>query len=137
MNKVIITGRLTNKPELKYTPSNNAIATFTVACNRQKKQDGTQETDFIKCRVWNKQAENLCKYQDKGSLVLVDGQLRVDSYTDKEGNKTSRTYVLANTIEYLQVKTKEQTPQTEKKKDNTDIFEQFGEEIDINDKFLD
>ena len=106
INKVIITGRLTAKPELRYTQSNNAVASFTVAVNRQKKQDGTQEADFINCRVWNKQAENLCKYQDKGNLILVDGSIRVDSYLGNDGSKKYITYVIANHIEYLESKKK-------------------------------
>lgn len=106
MNKVILIGRLTAKPELKYTQNGKAIATFSVACNRMKKQDGTQETDFINCRVWEKQAENLVKYQDKGNLILVDGSLRHEKYIDENENKKNVTYVMAKNIEYLESKNK-------------------------------
>lgn len=133
---MIITGRLTAKPELKYTQSNKAVATFTVATNRIKRQDGTQEADFINCRVWNKQAENLCKYQDKGSLISIEGQLRVDSYLDNQGAKKYITYVLVNNIEYLQSKNKnEQVESIEE--DTHDSFADFGEQIPIEENFLD
>lgn len=134
MNKVFLTGRLTAKPELRYTQSNNAVASFTVAVNRQKKQDGTQEADFINCRVWNKQAENLCKYQDKGNLILVDGSIRVDSYLGNDGSKKYITYVLANHIEYLESKKKteaEEVKQDNNTHDYSNVFEEFGQQISI------
>ena len=134
MNKVFLTGRLTAKPELKYTQTNNAVASFTVAVNRQKKQDGTQETDFVNCRVWNKQAENLCKYQDKGNLILVDGSIRVDSYIGNDGSKRYTTYVLANHIEYLESKKKteaEEVKQDNNTHDYSNVFEEFGQQISI------
>ena len=134
LNKVFLTGRLTAKPELRYTQSNNAVASFTVAVNRQKKQDGTQEADFINCRVWNKQAENLCKYQDKGNLILVDGSIRVDSYLGNDGSKKYITYVLANHIEYLESKKKteaEEVKQDNNTHDYSNVFEEFGQQISI------
>lgn len=139
MNKVIIIGRICNKIELRYTQSNNAVASFTVAVNRQKKQDGTQEADFINCRVWNKQAENLCKYQDKGNLILVDGSIRVDSYLSNDGSKKYTTYVLANHIEYLESKKKTETVAAKQESSNNP-FEEFGEQVsidDMTDNFLD
>ena len=140
LNKVFLTGRLTAKPELKYTQSNNAVASFTVAVNRQKKQDGTQEADFINCRVWNKQAENLCKYQDKGNLILVDGSIRVDSYLGKDGSKKYTTYVLANHIEYLESKKKTETEEVKQDNNTHDPFADFGNQVsidDMTDNFLD
>lgn len=131
----MITGRLTAKPELKYTQSNNAVATFTVAVNRRKKQDGTQEADFINCRVWNKLAENLCQYQDKGNLILADGELRVERYQDNQGNNKYSTYVLVSNIEYLQSKQKNES--IEETHDNMSIFEDFGEQVNIDGDFLD
>lgn len=134
LNKVFLTGRLTAKPELRYTQTNNAVASFTVAVNRQKKQDGTQEADFINCRVWNKQAENLCKYQDKGNLILVDGSIRVDSYLGNDGSKKYITYVLANHIEYLESKKKteaEEVKQDNNTHDYSNVFEEFGQQISI------
>ena len=139
INKVIITGRLTAKPDLRYTQSNNAVTTFTVATNRLKRQDGKQEADFINCRVWNKQAENLCKYQDKGNLILVDGSIRVDSYIGNDGSKKYTTCVLANHIEYLESKLKNETVE-EVHEETHDPFSDFGEQVsidDMTDNFLD
>lgn len=138
MNKVMLIGRLTNKPEIEYTKTNKAVCMFTIACNRLKKQDGTQETDFIKCRVWDKQAENLCKYQDKGNLISIEGQLRIDNYVDNNGNKRYINYVLANNIEYLQSKStiEKKEVKEESKRNNIDVFEQFGEQLEIDDNFL-
>ena len=133
MNKVFLTGRLTAKPELRYTQSNNAVASFTVAVNRQKKQDGTQEADFIKCRVWNKQAENLCKYQDKGNLILVDGSIRVDSYIGNDGSKKYTTYVLASHIEYLESKKKTEAEEAKQDNNTHDPFADFGNQVSIDD----
>ena len=140
MNKVIIIGRICNKIELKYTQTNNAVASFTVAVNRQKKQDGTQEADFINCRVWNKQAENLCKYQDKGNLILVDGNIRVDSYLGNDGSRKYTTYVLASHIEYLESKKKTEAEEAKQDNNTHDPFADFGNQVsidDMTDNFLD
>lgn len=140
LNKVFLTGRLTAKPELRYTQSNNAVTSFAVAVNRQKKQDGTQEADFINCRVWNKQAENLCKYQDKGNLILVDGSIRVDSYIGNDGSKKYTTYVLANYIEYLESKKRTETEEVKQDNNTHNPFADFGNQVsidDMTDNFLD
>ena len=111
MNKVMLVGRLTKMPELKEV-KDKKVCEFTLAVNRDK-----EKTDFINCVVWNSQAENLCKYQDKGSLISVFGELRVDSY-EIEGNKKYKTYVMVNNIEFL-----------ESKKEKTNPFEEFGNSI--------
>lgn len=136
MNQIILTGRLTRDAELRYTQSNKPVANFTLAVNRI----GQEESDFINCVVWNGQAENLCKYQGKGSLILVSGSLRTDKYQDNEGNTKYRTYVLANNIEYLESKkskeketTQEQVIELEEKEDP---FKEFGEEIQLTDEDL-
>ena len=73
MNRVLLIGRLTTKPELRYTASNLPFSRFSVAVNRTfSNRDGERETDFINIVVWRKQAENVCNYLDKGSLVSVD-----------------------------------------------------------------
>lgn len=128
MNKVILTGRLTKTPELKYTESNKAVCEFSIATNRI----GQEQTDFINCVVWEKQAENLKKYQSKGSLIAVLGSMRVEKYQDKEGNNKYKIYVLAENIEYLEPK-KEQ-PKEESNKLNDDVFADFGSSIEITDE---
>lgn len=105
MNSIVISGRLTRRPELKQTKTNKYMSDFSIAVNRgTKNDDGEFETDFINCRCWNKTAENLCNYQDKGDLIIVEGSIRVENYTDKDGNNRYLTYVLANNIEYTSKK---------------------------------
>lgn len=100
MNKVILIGRITKDLELRKTKSDKSVCEFTLATNRV----GSEDADFISCMVWNQQAENLCKFQGKGSLIAVFGELRTDSY-EIEGQKRYKTYVLVNTIEFLSKKT--------------------------------
>ena len=111
MNKVLLIGRITKDLELRHTSNDKAVCDFTLAVNRDK-----ENADFINCVVWNSQAENLCKYQGKGSLIAVFGELRVDTY-EVEGNKRYKTYVYVNNIEFLSKKeetmpTKELTTKT-------------------------
>lgn len=101
MNRVVIAGRLTRRPELKQTKSGKSVCDFSIAVNRGIiDQDGQQQVDFINCRTWNKQAENLTKYQDKGSYIVIEGTLIQDHYTDKEGKNREFLYVMAENIEY-------------------------------------
>lgn len=139
MNRVELVGRLTSKPELRYTSGNVAYSRFTIAINRPKREDGTQEADFIDCVVWRGQAENLTKYQDKGNLIAVEGTLRKESYEDKDGNKRYIVEVLANQIEYLQSKNaqkNENTVQNSEEEPEEDPFSDFGESVSIDDNFL-
>ena len=88
MNKVVLVGRLTAKPELRYTPQNTAYTRFTVAVNRNfANADGKRDADFINVVAWRKQAETIAKYFDKGNLIALDGRLQTGSYDDKDGNK--------------------------------------------------
>lgn len=88
-NKVILMGRLCADPERKTTQSGNATCGFRIAVNRQfkNKQTGEQETDFINCISWNKTAEFISKYFRKGNIIIVEGALRNNDYTDKNGTK--------------------------------------------------
>lgn len=133
MNTIFLIGRLTRRPELKYTSSNKAVCDFSIAVNRNyTNEDGKREADFINCQVWNKQAENLCKYQDKGNQIAVDGNLRVQSYDDKDGNKRYSTFVLVNNIEYLESKKNDnKNISNEKSKNNDKVYEDFANEIEL------
>lgn len=114
INKAILIGRLTKDVELRYTQSNIACATFDLAINNGKDKDGNdRQADFIRCVLWEKQAENLAKYTHKGSQVAVDGSIKTESWSDEQiGQKKYRTYVLARTIQYLDSKrTEEPLPQ--------------------------
>ena len=131
MNQINLIGRITKDPELKFTQNNKAVCEFDIAVNRI----GQEQTDFITCVVWEKQAENLVKYQSKGSLIAVNGALRVDKYQNQEGQNRYKTYVLAINIEYLNTKTSEnvnkqsdtQAPQNETPV--ADPFEEMGVQV--------
>ena len=109
MNRVMLIGRLTAKPELRYTGSNVQDSRFTVAVNRTfSNNNGEREADFINCVIWRKQAENVCNYLDKGSLVSVEGRIQTGSYDDKDGNKRYTTDVVADSVQFLESKSQSQ-----------------------------
>ena len=110
MNRVILIGRLTRDPELRYTRGNTAIAMFNLAVDRRIKADGTRETDFISCKCFNKLAENLVKFQKKGNLISLVGRIRTDSYDDKDGKRKYTTEVMADEIQFLTQKEKQEEP---------------------------
>ena len=89
MNKAIIMGRLCADPEFRTTQSNIPCCRFRVAVNRPKSKDGNQEADFINCVAWRSTAEFVSRYFSKGSMIIVDGQLRNNDYTDNNGVKTA------------------------------------------------
>ena len=102
MNKVFLIGRLTKDPELRYTGSNIAVATFSLAVNRNfSNQNGEREADFINIVVWRKQAENVKNYLTQGSQVAIDGRIQTRSYDDQDGKKRYVTEVVADNVEFL------------------------------------
>lgn len=128
MNKVILTGRLTRDPELRYTANNKAVCDFTIATNRPVVRDGERVADFINCRVWNKTAENLGKYQAKGNMIAVAGRMQVDNYQDNEGKNRNYTYVLVEDLEYLERKkenNQEEVKEIENFSTTTEVQQQF------------
>ncbi|MDP3058505.1 MAG: single-stranded DNA-binding protein [bacterium] len=101
LNKVILIGRLTRDPELKFTANTGAaVATFTLAVNRFS-APGKQEVDFIDIVVWQKQAENCAQYLRKGSLAAVSGRLQIRSYEAKDGSKRKVAEVVADSVQFL------------------------------------
>lgn len=105
MNKVFLIGRLTRDPELRYTGSNTAVATFSLAVNRNfTNQSGEREADFINIVVWRKQAENVKNYLSQGSQVAIDGRIQTRSYDDQNGQKRYVTEVVADNVEFLSSK---------------------------------
>ena len=102
MNKVVLIGRLTRDPELRYTGSNTPVATFTLAVNRAfSNQQGEREADFINVVVWRKQAENVKNYLTQGSQAAVEGRIQTRSYDDQNGQKRYVTEVVADNVEFL------------------------------------
>lgn len=106
MNRVLLVGRLTKDPELRYTPNGIAVATFTLAVNRTfSNQQGEREADFINCVVWRKQAENVANFLKKGSLAGVDGRLQSRSYEGQDGKRVYVTEVVAESVQFLESRT--------------------------------
>ena len=109
MNRVELVGRLTTKPELRYTNSQLPFARFSVAVNRTfSNAQGQREADFINIVVWRKQAENVCNFLDKGSLVSIEGRIQTGSYDDKDGNKRYTMEVVADSVQFLESKAQSQ-----------------------------
>nr|WP_027725624.1 single-stranded DNA-binding protein [Tuberibacillus calidus] len=105
INRVILVGRLTRDPELRYTPSGVAVANFTIAVNRPfTNQQGEREADFIQIVVWRRQAENVANFVGKGSLVGIDGRLQTRSYDNSEGRRVYVTEVVADNVQFLEPK---------------------------------
>ncbi|MDQ0163713.1 single-stranded DNA-binding protein [Bacillus alveayuensis] len=105
MNRVVLVGRLTRDPELRYTPNGVAVATFTLAVNRNfTNQHGEREADFINCVVWRRPAENVANFLKKGSLAGVDGRLQTRSYEDQTGRRVYVTEVVADSVQFLEPK---------------------------------
>jgi len=136
MNRIDLIGRLTRDPELRKTESCHVRADFTIAVNRIGAKEEQQQADFINCRVWGSQAENLAHFQGKGSQIGLEGSLNVDTYTDKDGNTKYSTYVLANRIEYLSNKKGEKKEES-KEESNEDFSGSFKmDEIELDDSDL-
>ncbi|HBL6539677.1 TPA: single-stranded DNA-binding protein [Listeria monocytogenes] len=105
MNRVVLVGRLTKDPELRYTPASVAVATFTLAVNRTfTNQNGEREADFIQCVVWRKPAENVANFLKKGSMAGVDGRIQTRNYEDNDGKRVFVTEVVAETVQFLEPK---------------------------------
>ena len=155
MNRVMLIGRITAKPELRYTGSNIPYSRFIVAVNRTfSNSQGQRETDFINVIIWRKQAENVCNFLDKGSLVSVEGRIQTGSYDDKDGNKRYTMDVVADSVQFLESKSQSQNRMNSSYGDNVspydyqdtqvndvnvadDPFADFGDSVSIDDDFLD
>lgn len=105
MNRVVLIGRLTKDPELRYTPGNGtAVASFTLAVNRRFKSPGQPEADFVPIVVWGKQAENAANYISKGRQVGIAGRIQTRSYEAKDGTRRYVTEVVADEVQFLGTK---------------------------------
>ncbi len=102
MNKIMLIGRLTKDPELRYTQSGTAVASFTLAVDRRfPNQNGEREADFINCVAWNKSAEFVANYFHKGKQMALEGRLQVRSYEGNDGQRRWVTEVVAEQIEFV------------------------------------
>lgn len=105
LNNVSLVGRLTKDVELRYTSSNVAVATFTLAVNRTfKNENGDREADFINCVMWRQQAENLANWAKKGALIGITGRIQTRSYDNQQGQRVYVTEVVAETFQLLESK---------------------------------
>ncbi len=109
MNKVVLIGRMTKDPELKFTPgTGTAVCTFTMAVNRRFKKEGQPDADFIPIVVWGKQAESTANYMSKGKLLSVAGRIETRSYEAKDGGRRYVTEVVADEVSFLEYGNKSQ-----------------------------
>ena len=150
MNKVILIGRLTRDPELRYANNNTPVTNITVAVARPfQNQNGEREADFINVIIWRKQAENVKKYLTKGSQVAVEGRIQTRNYDDKDGKKVYVTEVVADNVQFLESKAQSQSrdqdvnPYDFNKDESipttnieSDPFADFGSNIEISDNDL-
>ena len=104
MNRVILMGRLTRDPEVRYGANEMAIARFSIAVDRRFKREGQPEADFFNCTAFRKTAEFIEKYLKKGTKVVVEGQVQNDNYTNKDGQKVYGTRIMINSIEFAESK---------------------------------
>ncbi len=105
INNVILVGRLTKDPDLRYTADGQAVANVTLAVARNfKTSDGVVETDFINCTLWRKTAENTANYCKKGSVIGVTGRIQTRNYENEAGQKIYVTDVLAESVKFLGTK---------------------------------
>mgnify|MGYP005771937453 CR=1 FL=1 len=162
MNRVCLVGRLTAKPELRYTNSNLPVTRFSVAVNRTfANAQGQREADFINIVVWRKQAENVCNFLDKGSLVSIEGRIQTGSYDGQDGTKRYTFEVVADSVQFLESKSQSQSraqsnynqgynnmnsnpsPYDYQDTPSNDVniaddpFADFGDSVSIDDNFLD
>lgn len=137
MNKVILIGRLTRNPELRYTSGDTPVATFSLAVNRPfSNQQGEREADFINIVVWRKQAENVKNYLTQGSKCAVEGRIQTRNYEDDNGNKRYITEVIAEGIEFLDSKKEVSEDKNLSTEGQSNPFADFGSSIEISEDDL-
>lgn len=131
-NKVVLVGRISTDLELRETSNGKSYCRFNLAVNRIN-----EGTDFIPVTVWNKQAENLVQYQNKGSLILIDGSISMNNYTDQNGNNRTSFEVIAQNVQFLGKRNESNSNEQHEETSQSDPYEEFGEQISIEDNFLD
>ena len=124
MNKVILSGRLVRDPELRYTQTGKAVASFTLAVNRRFSHNQEQTADFIPIVVWDILAEVCSKHLFKGSQVLIEGRMQVRNYEAQDGSKRYVTEVIAQELEFMGAK-----PTTIESKPLSPQAKNFGQEV--------
>lgn len=142
MNKVCLIGRLTADAEIKNTGSGIAYTKFTVAVNRNhKNEDGGYDADFISCVAWRERAELISKYFSKGSLIGIEGHIQTGTYDKEDGSKVYTTDVIVDGVTFVGGKKEESKPAPAeetytKVETEADPFEDFGSQIQLSDDDL-
>ena len=129
LNRVVLIGRLTKDPELRYTPNGVAITNFTLAVERNfKNAQGEKETDFFNCQVFKQLAELCANYLAKGKLASIDGRIQIRTYNDKDGQKHWVTEIIGENVQFLSPKG--ESSQTEA---SGSPGSKFGHEVNLDD----
>lgn len=137
LNNVSLVGRLTKDVELRYTSSNVAVATFTLAVNRTfKNENGDREADFINCVMWRQQAENLANFAKKGALIGITGRIQTRSYDNQQGQRVYVTEVVAEQFQLLESKGQGNQGQQRQTQQQAPDFSRQGAPMDISDDDL-
>ena len=137
LNRVILIGRLTRDPELKYTPAGVAVCTFTLAVDRPFTNNGEREADFIPVVTWRQLAETCANYLRKGRLTAVEGRMQVRNYENNEGKRVYVTEVIADNVRFLESnRDNGQSSSSSRSNNNQDPFSDEGKPIDIPDSDL-
>lgn len=143
INRVILIGRLTKDPELKYTSSGAAVGSFSLAVNRQfTNANGDREADFINCVIWRKSAENFANFTHKGSLVGIDGRLQTRNYENQQGQRVYVTEVVVDNFSLLEKRASDNSNANQTQSGNNktnkpaDSVANNGQAIDISDDDL-
>lgn len=133
LNRVILIGRLTKEPDLKYTPAGVATTSFTLACERPfSGNDGKKETDFIPIVTWRQLAETCANYLKKGRLCAIEGRIQVRNYENNEGKRVYMTEVIADNVRFLESsKDNSSSEPTQSNNSQPDPFKDDGKPIDI------
>lgn len=136
LNNVSLVGRMTRDAELRYTASNQAVATFTLAVNRNfKSQNGEREADFINCVIWRQQAENLANWAKKGALIGIVGRIQTRNYENQQGQRVYVTEVVAERFKLLEFNKQNDQNQTQSYSQQPD-FGRNASPMDISDDDL-
>ncbi len=127
LNRVILIGRLTADPELRYTPTGLPVASFRLAVDRQKNQQGEKQTDFINIVAWRQQAEFAANYLNKGRLVAIEGRLQIRQWTTQEGQRRSTAEVICDRVQALERRREEGGPAAAPEAEAPSDFSEVGE----------
>lgn len=126
MNAVVLIGRTTKDIELRRTGSGTAVASFTIAVNRDFRTQDGQEADFIQCVAWKKTAELLEQYVHKGDRIAVNGSIRTRNYEDNHGKKIYVTEVQANHVEFIETKNRETPSDSPSVQNKSNPYNEWG-----------